>query len=96
MQGLLAAGRNPAKVHRNGSRDPMSYLRSLTAASGEVRYSRTSRQTPVWVTAQAVAALSRKTLPLARVPRAKRAAATASASRRAPTATATATATPRR
>ena len=73
VQGLLAAGRDPAKVRRNGSRDPMSYLRSLTASSGEVRYSRTSRQTPVWVTGQALAALSRKTLPLARVPRARRA-----------------------
>ena len=74
VQGLLAAGRDPAKVRRNGSRDPMSYLRSLTASSGEVRYSRTSRQTPVWVTGQVLAALSRKTLPLARVPRARRAA----------------------
>jgi prenyltransferase beta subunit len=73
VQGLLAAGRDPAKVRRNGSRDPMSYLRSLTAEDGEVRYSRTSRQTPVWVTAQAVAALSRKTLPLKKVPRATRA-----------------------
>jgi energy-coupling factor transport system substrate-specific component len=94
VQGLLAAGRNPAKVHRNGSRDPMSYLRSLTAPSGEVRYSRTSRQTPVWVTAQAVAALSRKTLPLARVPRERRAAAVTSAPAATPTATPAATATP--
>jgi energy-coupling factor transport system substrate-specific component len=91
VQGLLAAGRNPANVHRNGARDPMSYLRSLTTASGEVRYSRTSRQTPVWVTAQAVAALARKTLPLARVPRAKRATTAVAA----PTATPTATPTPK-
>jgi hypothetical protein len=91
VQGLLAVGRNPGKVRRNGSRDPMRYLRSLTAASGEVRYSRTSRQTPVWVTGQALAALSSKTLPLARVPRARRPrAAVATAT---PTATATATAT---
>ena len=73
VQGLLAAGRNPAKVRRNSTRDPMSYLRSLTAEDGSVRYSRTSRQTPVWVTGQALAALSRKTLPLAPVPRARRA-----------------------
>jgi energy-coupling factor transport system substrate-specific component len=70
VQGLLAIGRDPAKLHRNGARDPMSYLRSLTASSGEVHYSRTSRQTPVWVTGQALAALARKPLPLARVPRA--------------------------
>ena len=81
IQGLLAAGRDPAKVRR--SRDPLAYLRSLTAPSGEVRYSRTSRQTPVWVTAQAVMALARKPLPLARVPRARR----TTAPRPAPTAT---------
>ena len=76
IQGLTAARRDPAKVKRNSSRDPMSYLRSLTAADGSVRYSRSSRQTPVWVTGQAVAALSRKALPLKPVPRAKRATAT--------------------
>ena len=75
VQGLLAAGRDPAKVRR--SRDPLAYLRSLTAASGEVRYSRTSRQTPVWVTAQVVMALARKPLPLKPVARARRAAAAA-------------------
>jgi energy-coupling factor transport system substrate-specific component len=72
IQGLLAAGRDPAKVKRNGTRDPMSYLRSLTAADGSVRYSRSSRQTPVWVTGQAVAALSRKSLPLKPGRRARR------------------------
>jgi hypothetical protein len=84
IQGLLAAGRDPAKVRR--SRDPLAYLRSLTSASGEVRYSRTSRQTPVWVTAQAVMALARKPLPLKPVPRARRSAASTPA---APAATAT-------
>lgn len=74
VQGLLAAGRDPAKVRRDGSRSPLAYLRSLTASSGEVRYSRTSRQTPVWVTGQALMALARKPLPLAPVPRARRAA----------------------
>ena len=75
VQGLLAVGRDPAKVTTGGSRDPMAYLRSLTDSSGEVRYSRTSGQTPVWVTGQAVAALARKTLPLKKVPRARSAAA---------------------
>jgi prenyltransferase/squalene oxidase-like repeat protein len=70
VQGLIAVGRDPAAVHTNGSRDPVGYLRSLTAPSGEVRYSRTSRQTPVWVTGQALAALARKRLPLKPVPRA--------------------------
>ena len=91
VQGLLAAGREPSRIRRGGSRDPMRYLRSLTAASGEVRYSRSSRQTPVWVTAQAVAALARRTLPLKPVPRTRRAAAASAATA---SATATATATP--
>ena len=91
IQGLLAAGRDPAKVRR--SRDPLAFLRSLTAASGETRYSRTSRQTPVWVTAQAVMALARKPLPLEPVARAGRAQA-APAAAPTPAATATRTATP--
>jgi energy-coupling factor transport system substrate-specific component len=87
VQGLIAVGRDPAAVHTNGSRDPMSYLRSLTAPSGEVRYSRTSRQTPVWVTGQALAALARKRLPLKPVPRARHG-ATATVTTATPTATA--------
>jgi hypothetical protein len=31
---------------------------------GSVRYARTSRRTPVWVTAQALAALARRPLPV--------------------------------
>jgi len=60
VQGLLAAGRDSGRLHRNHSRSPLAYLRSLTAADGSVRYSRTSAQTPVWVTAQALAALRRR------------------------------------
>ena len=68
VQGLLAAGRRPEALRRGG-RNPISYLASLQAADGSVRYSRTSRQTPVWVTAQAATALARKTFPLAPVAR---------------------------
>jgi Prenyltransferase and squalene oxidase repeat len=68
VQGLLAARRDPGRF-RKGGRNPIGYLRSLQAGNGMVRYSRTSSQTPVWVTAQAVMALARKPLPLARVPR---------------------------
>jgi hypothetical protein len=69
VQGFVAAGRDPAGVRRGGSRDPLAYLRSLTMGSGAVRYSRTSAQTPVWVTAQAAMALARKSLPLRPVAR---------------------------
>jgi energy-coupling factor transport system substrate-specific component len=75
IQGLVAAGRNPDRLHRHGARSPMAYLRSLVTPSGAVRYSRTSAQTPVWVTAQALAALARKPFPLASVPRRARKAA---------------------
>lgn len=89
VQGLVAAGRDPVRVRRDGSRNPLSYLRSLTAPSGAVRYSRTSTQTPVWVTAQALAALARTPFPLPVVAR------TAVAPRPTPTSTPTPAATAR-
>jgi hypothetical protein len=72
VQGLIAAGRKPARVRRSGSRSPLGYLRSLVTPSGAIRYSRTSAQTPIWVTSQALTALARKTLPLRPAPRAPR------------------------
>ena len=65
VQGLVAAGR---RLPRRG-RTPLGYLATLTEGSGRVRYSRTSAQTPVWVTAQALAAMARKPYPLRPVPR---------------------------
>ena len=58
VQGFIAVGRKPATVRRRGSRSPTAYLESLRTSSGSVRYSRTSAQTPVWVTAQALIALA--------------------------------------
>jgi len=72
VQGLIAAGRDPTRVRRNGSRSPLAYLRSLIGADGAIRYSRTSAQTPVWVTGQALAALAGKSLPVAPAQRARR------------------------
>jgi hypothetical protein len=66
-------------------RRPLAYLRGLTAPSGAVRYSRTSTQTPVWVTAQALAAFAKQPFPLRRVSRKVRAVAATAA----PTATPT-------
>ena len=77
VQGLIAAGRDPARVRRGGSRTPLAYLRSLMGSSGAIRYSRTSTQTPVWVTAQALTALARKALPVAPAQRKRRSHATA-------------------
>jgi len=55
VQGLVAAGGHEGAVRRG-----QAYLRSLTEPNGLVRYSRTGRQTPVWVSAQALMALNRK------------------------------------
>jgi hypothetical protein len=51
-------------VRRRGSRSPVGYLESLLAPGGSIRYSRTSSQAPVWVTAQALIALAGKTFPI--------------------------------
>jgi energy-coupling factor transport system substrate-specific component len=64
IQALIAAGRHPGRVRRHGSRTPPAYLRTLIGGDGAVRYSRTSRQTPVWVTAQALTALAGKPFPI--------------------------------
>ena len=63
VQGLVAVGRAPASFRRAG-RSPLRYLASLQQSDGSFRYSRSSTQTPVWVTAQAVAALERKAFPV--------------------------------
>jgi energy-coupling factor transport system substrate-specific component len=67
IQGLVAAGSDVETLRRRGSRSPLAYLESLVAPGGSVRYSRTSAQTPVWVTAQALTALARKPFPIAPV-----------------------------
>jgi hypothetical protein len=68
IQGLVAAGRDVSAVRRHsgsgGSRSPLGYLESLLTQDGSVRYSRTSAQTPVWVTAQALLALSSRPFPV--------------------------------
>ncbi len=64
VQGLLALGRKPASVRRGASRSPLGYLESLLAPNGSIRYSRTSAQSPVWVTAQALTALAGRTFPV--------------------------------
>lgn len=64
VQALVAAGRSPDRQRRSGARSPVAFLRTLQVPGGLVRYSRTSGQTPVWVTAQALAAFARRPLPV--------------------------------
>jgi energy-coupling factor transport system substrate-specific component len=65
VQGLSAAGVDANAFKRAHSRSPLGYLESLAAPDGSVRYSRTSTQTPVWVTAEALAALAGRSFPIA-------------------------------
>ena len=63
VQGLVAVGHNPDSVQRGGH-TPLGFIASLQQGDGSIRYSRSSSQTPVFVTAQAIAALERKAFPL--------------------------------
>jgi energy-coupling factor transport system substrate-specific component len=65
VQGLVAAGVNPAGLHRHGAPSPLGYLRSLIGSNGSVDYARGQRETPVWVTGEALMALQGRPLPLA-------------------------------
>ncbi len=67
IQGLDAVHIDPASWHHGGPASPLSFLRSMIANDGSVRYARGVQQTPVWVTAQALMALEGKPLPLAPV-----------------------------
>jgi ECF-type riboflavin transporter S component/squalene-hopene cyclase-like protein/prenyltransferase/squalene oxidase-like repeat protein len=70
VQGAVAAGRDPHRLGGRRKRSPLAYLSSLQQGNGSFRYSRTSQQTPVWVTAQVVTALERRPFPIRRVRRA--------------------------
>ena len=63
VQGLVAIGRDPSGVRRHGH-DPLGYIVSLQRKDGSVRYARSSSQTPVFVTSQAIMALRRRAFPL--------------------------------
>lgn len=67
VQALIAAGTKPTTL-RKGGKNPVAFLRSLQAGDGHIRYSRSSDQTPLWVTAQAQLALAGTALPVKRRP----------------------------
>jgi energy-coupling factor transport system substrate-specific component len=69
VEGLLAAGANPAEFKRGG-KSAYEYLEGNQVGDGHYRYSGKSDQTPVWVTGQVMVATSQKHLPLEAVPRA--------------------------
>jgi prenyltransferase beta subunit len=57
IQALIAADRTPGRA-------AFAYLRRMQRSNGSFRYNRQYVTTPVWVTAQALAALARKPFPL--------------------------------
>jgi energy-coupling factor transport system substrate-specific component len=65
VQGLTASGSGGPAIA-----DASDYLASVRASDGHYRYSASSDQTPVWVTAQALLAVERAPFPLAAVARA--------------------------
>jgi energy-coupling factor transport system substrate-specific component len=63
IQGILAAGGDPGSFRRGGA-DGLVYLSHRQAADGHYRYSKSSDQTPVWVTGQALMAAAEQPLPI--------------------------------
>jgi Prenyltransferase and squalene oxidase repeat len=63
IQGILAAGGDPGSYRRGGA-GALDYLSARQAPDGHYRYSKSSDQTPVWVTGQALMAAAEKPLPI--------------------------------
>jgi energy-coupling factor transport system substrate-specific component len=64
VQGLLAARVAPGSLRRGGH-TPVGYLSGLVSGDGAVSYARGETQTPVWVTGEALMALTETPLPVA-------------------------------
>ncbi len=68
VQGMLAAGADPASV-RAGGKNALDYLAARQAADGHYTYSASSDQTPVWVTGEVIVAVAGQTFPVPVPPR---------------------------
>jgi len=68
VQGMVAVGANPASIRRKG-RSGLDYLAARQASDGHYRYSKSSDQTPIWVTGQALVAAARDSFPISPPPR---------------------------
>jgi Prenyltransferase and squalene oxidase repeat len=69
IQGILAAGADPSSYRRGGA-SALDYLAAQQQPDGQYRYSKSSDQTPVWVTSQVLVAAAEKSLPIEPPPRA--------------------------
>ncbi|HET7485494.1 MAG TPA: prenyltransferase/squalene oxidase repeat-containing protein [Solirubrobacterales bacterium] len=70
VQGMIAVGTDPAGV-TSGGNSPLDYLTARQESDGHFRYSASSDQTPVWVTAEALVAAAGDALPISPPPRKK-------------------------
>jgi energy-coupling factor transport system substrate-specific component len=70
VQGMIAVGADPAGI-TSGGNSPLDYLTARQASNGHIRYSASSDQTPVWVTAEALVAAAGDALPISPPPRKK-------------------------
>jgi energy-coupling factor transport system substrate-specific component len=68
IQGILAGGGDPANYRRGGKSAP-EYLEAQQESDGHYRYSKSSDQTPVWVTAEVLVAAAGDYLPVSAPPR---------------------------
>ena len=68
IQGILAAGGDPSAYRRGGKSAP-DYLAARQAGDGHYRYSKSSDQTPVWVTSYALVAAAGDYYPVESPPR---------------------------
>ncbi|HVY77996.1 MAG TPA: prenyltransferase/squalene oxidase repeat-containing protein [Solirubrobacterales bacterium] len=68
VQGMIAIGADPSST-RSGGTSALDYLAARQAGDGHYRYSESSDQTPVWVTAQVLVAVAGDSLPIAPPPR---------------------------
>jgi len=68
IQGILAAGGDPDSFRRGGASAP-DYLANRQQPDGHYRYSKSSDQTPIWVTAQVLVAAAGHDLPVPVPPR---------------------------
>jgi len=67
-QGMIAIGTDPGAISSGGN-STLDYLQARQDSDGHFRYSSTSDQTPVWVTAQVLPAVAGKAFPLTPPPR---------------------------
>jgi len=71
VQAMVAVGADPTRIVSGGDSSP-DYLTARQAGDGHYRYSESSNQTPVWVTAEVLAGAARKSLPIEPPPRTKK------------------------